>query len=349
MYSLIRPLLFRLEPERAHDLSLRLVRAAGRIPVSERLLTALFTVRDPRLEVEAFGLRFHNPVGLAAGYDKNGIAVKGLAALGFGHIEVGTVTRRAQPGNPRPRVHRLPASRALINSMGFPNAGVEALRVERGPARIGINLGRSRETPPERAAEDYCALLERVHLGADYVAINISSPNTPGLRSLQNRAALEELLGAVARARANLAPRPPVLVKIAPDLTEAEIDDVLAAITAHGMDGVIATNTTVRREGIPARFTGLTGGWSGAPLGARATAVVRYIARQTRGALPIVGVGGILSAADALEKLRAGATLIQVYTGLIYAGPGLAREINRGLLQECERDGVQSVTELRAG
>jgi dihydroorotate dehydrogenase len=232
--------------------------------------------------------------------------------------------------------------------MGFPNAGVEALRIERSPARIGINIGRSKETPPERAAEDYCALLERVHAAADYVTLNISSPNTPGLRGLQARAALEELLGAVARTRANLAPRPPLLVKIAPDLTEAEIDEVLAAVTALGLDGVIATNTTVRREGIPEKFAGLAGGLSGAPLAARATAVVRYIAQQTRGALPIIGVGGIMSAADALEKIRAGATLIQIYTGLIYAGPGLVRQINRGLLRECERAGAKNVAELSA-
>lgn len=343
MYRALRPLLFRLDPERAHALTL----AALRLPFADVVLRALFDVNDPRLEVEAFGLRFKNRVGLAAGYDKNGVAVNGLAALGFGHIEVGTVTLLPQPGNPKPRLHRVPEARALVNAMGFPNDGVDALMRESRKwkvrplsthyfPRIGVNIGKGRDMPLERAAEDYCALLERVHECADYVALNLSSPNTPGLRQLQMRAFLEDLLRAVTAVRDRLPSklnlrRMPLLVKLAPDLTEAELDDVLAAVTACGIDGLIATNTTVNREGLPARAQSLPGGLSGEPLRARATAVVRYLARRTD--LSIIGVGGILCADDALEKLDAGATLVQLYTGMVYAGPALVHAINLHLLK----------------
>jgi dihydroorotate dehydrogenase len=332
-YPLVRALLFRLDAETAHDLVLRLVRWAGLFPPAYALLRALYTLEDARLEVEAFGVRFRNPVGLAAGYDKNGLAVRGLSALGFGHIEVGTLTLHAQAGNPRPRIHRIPQAQALINRMGFPNAGVDALRICGDSAtRIGINIGKSKDTPLPEAAEDYCALLRRVYHQADYVALNVSSPNTPELRQLQTRGAIESLLKAVAAVRDSLQPRVPLLVKIAPDLTWAEVDDILAAVAAAGIDGVIATNTTLERGGVPERFRHLAGGLSGAPLRARATELVRYIARRTEGQLPIIGVGGIGSAADALEKLDAGACLVQVYTGLVYAGPGLVRAINQALL-----------------
>jgi dihydroorotate dehydrogenase len=343
MYPLLRPLLFRLDPEQAHTLTLGLLRWAGYPPIAH-LLGTLFAVDDPRLEVEAFGVKFKNPVGLAAGYDKNGVAVRGLSCLGLGHIEVGTLTRLPQAGNPRPRVHRVPEAQALINSMGFPNKGIEALKIERGAARLGINIGRGKDTPPERAAADYVELLKRVHSQADYVAINVSSPNTPGLRQLQARTALEELLTAVTATRHQLRPRVPLLVKIAPDLAEAELDDLLDVVMACGVDGVIATNTTVSREGVPA--TTLNGGLSGTPLRTRATEMIRAIARRTEGRLPIIGVGGIMNAADALEKLRAGASLVQVYTGLIYAGPGLVRQIHAGLLKACDAAGAQSVQEL---
>ena len=368
MYSRLRPLLFHLDPEQAHALTLRLLRWAGQLPITHYLLRSLLAVADPRLEVEAFGIKFKNPVGLAAGYDKNGTAVRGLSCLGFGHVEVGTVTRQPQVGSPRPRVHRVPEAGALINHMGFPNAGVEALRVEsgrwkavsprragvlrdgpngmEGGVRIGINIGKGKETRLEKAAEDYCELIRGVHAQADYVALNVSSPNTPGLRQLQARTTLEEVLAAVVAVRDGLTPRVPLLVKIAPDLTEGEIDDLLSVVVACGVDGVIATNTTVRREGVPDDAAGLPGGLSGLPLKARATEVVRYIARRTEGRLPIIGVGGIASAADALEKLRAGASLVQVYTGLVYVGPGLTHHINAGLLQACEAQGVKSVRDL---
>lgn len=350
MYALLRPLLFALDAERAHQSALAAARLAGKIAPARALLRATCAVRDPRLEVTAFGLRFDNPVGLAAGYDKNGIATAGLAALGFGHLEIGTVTLRAQAGNPRPRVHRIPESRALVNSLGFPNAGVDALRFERrellGGAVLGVNIGKGRDTPLAEAAQDYCALLSRVHAGADYVALNVSSPNTPGLRGLQDRASIEALLSAVAGVRDELPRRVPLLVKVAPDLSEAQLDDVLEAIAHTGIDGLIATNTTLDRAGLPSEAHSLPGGTSGEPLRARSTAIVRQAAQRTGGRLPIIGVGGILSGADALEKLRAGAHLVQVYTGLIYRGPGLVGEIQRTLLAECDRAGLRNVAEL---
>lgn len=332
MYPLVRDVLFRFDAERVHAATLQLLRWVGEIPPAMRLLRALFEVNDPRLAVEVFGLRFKNPVGLAAGYDKDGIAIRGLSCLGFGHIEVGTVTLRAQVGNPRPRLYRVPEARALINSMGFPNAGVDALRVPRGITRIGINIGKNKDTPLEDAAAEYCALVERVHSYADYIALNVSSPNTPGLRALQARAHSETLLRAVMATRNRLTPRVPLLVKISPDLTDAELDALLDVLMECGVDGVIATNTTVERAAVP-RYAKVSGGLSGAPLRARATEVIRYIAAHTRGALPIIGVGGIASAQDALEKLEAGASLVQVYTGLVYAGPALVRNINLGLVR----------------
>ena len=333
MYQLIRPLLFRIDPERVHHLTLNLIGFAGSLPPVYDLLQAMLEVNDPRLEVEAFGIKFRNPIGLAAGYDKEGVAVKGLSSLGFGHIEVGTITRQHQAGNPKPRVHRLPEAHAVINCMGFPNAGVDALKVKRGSAKVGINIGKSKDTPIEQAAEDYCVLFKRVYQQADYVALNVSSPNTLNLRQLQAREMIEGLLNAVAAVRNSLTPRVPLLVKIAPDLSESEIEDVLAAISLAGIDGIIATNTTIGREGIADRYKSLKGGLSGAPLRNRSTEVVRYIARHTAGRLPIVGVGGVASANDAIEKLDAGAMLVQVYTGLIYAGPSLVKQINRALAE----------------
>ena len=360
MYSLITPILFRADPERAHHATLALLSLAGRLAPVRGLLARMYRVEDPRLEVEAFGLRFRNPVGLAAGYDKNGVALRGLATLGFGHLEVGTLTRRPQAGNARPRVHRFPAARAVVNSMGFPNAGIEALppalstmhngAAQRGlPARIGVNLGKGKDTPLERAAEDYCALLRHVHARqqADYVTINISSPNTKDLRQLQGGVAVRALLSAVTTERDGLAPRLPLLVKIAPDLSEAELDAIVEAVLATGVDGVIATNTTTSRAAVP-EAKSLPGGVSGAPVRQRSTEVIRYLAARTEGRLPIVGVGGILNAADALEKLAAGACLVQVYTGLVYTGPSLVRAINLGLLRACDAAGVTYLGALRS-
>lgn len=334
MYPLIRPLLFRLDPERAHGVTLDALRLAARVPAARLLIRALFDFHDKRLEVSAFGLTFRNPIGMAAGYDKNAVAVSGLAALGFGHLELGTVTRFPQVGNPQPRLHRLPEHRAVINSMGFPNEGIDV--VERRPwqapgTRVGMNIGKSRETVIERAADDYVFLLRRVYRRADYVALNISSPNTLNLRQLQARDHLERLLKAVNAARNALPRRVPLLLKLAPDLSEVEVDDAMAAAAANGIDGLIATNTTLSRKGLPSYTVGLQGGVSGKPLTTRANNMLAYMARQT--SLPIVGVGGIMTPDDALARLDAGATLLQLYTGMIYAGPGLVRAINRAILK----------------
>jgi dihydroorotate dehydrogenase len=332
MYHIVRPLLFKFDPEVIHKITLLAIKYAGLLPPTYALLRAIFEVNDPRLEVEAFGVKFRNPIGLAAGYDKDGVAVRGLSSLGFGHIEVGTLTRHKQIGNPKPRVHRVIEAQGVINSMGFPNNGVAALKIQRGAAKVGINIGKSKDTPLEQAAEDYVALFKQVHQQADYVAINISSPNTLNLRQLQARNFIEELLKEVTAVRDSLTPRVPVLVKIAPDLSEQEVEDVLGAIELAGVDGIIATNTTIGREGIPDRCRDLKGGLSGQPLRARSTAVIRSIASKTNGKLPLIGVGGVMNPRDALEKLDAGASLVQVYTGLVYVGPSLARQINRALI-----------------
>ncbi len=328
MYDTLRPLLFRLDPETAHHLTLALLKWGGDFAPTREMLRALFDTPDERLRVRAFGLDFKNPIGLAAGYDKNAVAVNGLAALGFGHIEAGTVTRLPQAGNVKPRVWRAPEARALVNQMGFPNKGMQHIALPRTDARLGVNIGKGKDTPLENAADDYVELLRAVHSRADYIAINISSPNTRDLRALQTRAWLEPLLKRIADARDALSPRVPVLVKIAPDLSDDEIDGIV------NFDGIIATNTTVSREGAPEYARQWGGGLSGAPLRARSTQVIRHIAAQTRGEFPIVGVGGVSDAAGALEKLRAGATLIQIFTGLIYRGPRLIREINETLLRE---------------
>jgi len=331
MYKTLRPLLFKLDPEVIHKITLLLIKYAGILPPTYALLRAIFEVNDPHLQVEAFGVKFRNPIGMAAGYDKDAKAVRGLSALGFGHVEVGTVTRHKQIGNPKPRVQRVIESQGVINSMGFPNSGVDAVKIKRGEAKVGINIGKSKDTPLERAAEDYVELFKQVYQQADYVAINISSPNTLNLRQLQARDFIEGLLKEVTLARDSVTPRVPVLVKIAPDLTEAEIDDVLGAIELAGVDGIIATNTTIGREGIPPQYRDFKGGLSGRPLTQRSTDVIHCIARKTNGRLPIIGVGGVMNPLDALEKFEAGATLVQVYTGLVYAGPGLVKQINRAL------------------
>jgi dihydroorotate dehydrogenase len=333
MYEQLRPLLFRLDAETAHHLTLGLLKWAGDLPGTRDVLRALLDFQDERLHVNVFGMEFKNRVGLAAGYDKNAVAVNGLAALGFGHIEVGTVTRLPQAGNPRPRVWRVPEVRALVNCMGFPNDGVEKLKLSRVDARIGVNIGKGKDTPIENASDDYVELLRAVHSRADYIAVNVSSPNTHNLRALQTRALIEPLLKAIAAARDALSPRVPVLVKIAPDLSFDEIDGIVDAARDVNFDGIIATNTTISRDGVPAYIKNFGGGMSGEPLRARSTQIIHHICETTRGEFPIIGVGGISDAKSALEKLRAGATLIQIFTGFIYRGPRLVREINEALLR----------------
>ncbi len=367
MYPLFRSLLFKLDPEVAHALTLRLVGLAGRIPPSRWILQGMFT--PPARPVQVFGLTFRNPVGLAAGYDKDCQSVAGLSALGFSHLELGTVTPRPQPGNPKPRVFRLVDEKAVINRMGFPGSGMEyaarSLRAFRGssnrglssdkthrneamyrdPAQrtstaprsaqpstvIGVNLGKNKDTPLENAAEDYIALMRTFAPLADYLAINISSPNTVGLRRLQGREMLEGLLGAIAQERRNSSIEYPILVKIAPDLSDEELDDAVGTILDNGMDGIIATNTTLSREEIQSPLRVETGGLSGQPLTGLSDSVLEKVLARVNGRVPVVGVGGIMSPDDAKRKLDLGAALVQVYTGMIYAGPGLVKEIVAGL------------------
>ncbi len=336
VYAHLRPLIFRLSPERAHTLTLALLRAAGGTAAGRWVLRTFFAPRPSGPPIHAFGLTFANPVGLAAGYDKDGIGWRGLAALGFGHLELGTVTPRPQPGNPVPRLFRLVEDQGVINRMGFPSRGADFLAQRLSQRRpngvvVGVNIGKNKETPLDRAAEDYRLLLGRFAGLADYLAINISSPNTPGLRQLQSREALHDLLVSLADERRRLAGalgRPvPLLVKLAPDLDDAGLDAALDVILATGMDGVIVSNTTLRREGLRSVRAAEAGGLSGAPLCVLNTAMIRRVAAGVGGRLPIIASGGVMSAADFQEKLAAGATLVQIYTGLVYAGPGLLRQL----------------------
>ena len=338
IYPFFRSLLFRLDPERAHGFTLGLLRLAGALPPLQTVLRSVFAA--PQMPVQVFGLTFNNPIGLAAGYDKDGLGWRGLACLSFGHIEIGTVTPRPQPGNPRPRLVRLPEQSALINRMGFPGRGAEyvsrRLRFSRPPGLVlGVNLGKNKDTPLENAAEDYLALMKIFAPLSDYLVVNVSSPNTEGLRSLQRRQALEQLLIPLRRfcmqEQAWLNRPVPLLVKLAPDLTDAELDNALDVITGAGVEGVIASNTTLSRTGVPASLAGQAGGLSGAPLGELSTRMIRRIHANTEGKLPIIGLGGVMCPADVRAKLDAGATLVQVYTGLVFAGPGLVQSILRDL------------------
>ena len=335
----VRPALFRLDPEKAHEWAVDSLAMLGAFPPLRRAIEALVSPPGAALRpVSAFGVKFPNAVGLAAGFDKDARAWPAAAALGFGHVEIGTVTAIGQPGNPRPRVFRYPSREAVINRMGFNNAGAAAVasrlarqpRPGRRPIPLGINIGKSRAADLEQAAGDYLESFGRLADFADYVALNVSSPNTPGLRELQGGERLRDLLGAIAGANRGRASRVPVLLKIAPDLSFREIDAVLGAAAEFGIDGIIATNTTLARPGI---FAGAPepGGLSGAPLRARSTEIIRYIARSTGGRLPIIGVGGVCDLESAGEKMDAGATLVQVYTGMIYRGPFFARDVARAV------------------
>jgi dihydroorotate dehydrogenase len=341
LYQLFRPLLFALDPETAHDVAFTALDAA--VASGAARLTAPRVAASP---VVAMGLEFPNRVGLAAGLDKNAAHIDGLATLGFGFIECGTVTPRPQPGNPKPRLFRLPQAEALINRMGFNNDGVDRFvanvarsRFAAKPGRIlGLNIGRNFDTPNERAVDDYLACLSAVYRDASYVTVNISSPNTSGLRELQDAAALQPLLTALKAGQAALAQKhgkyTPLVVKIAPDLSQPDIARLARTLVEQRIDGVIATNTTTDRSTVGALpHGGEAGGLSGAPLRDKATAAVRALAQAIDGAMPIIGVGGILSGEDAREKIAAGATLVQIYTGLIYRGPRLVVEIAEALAQ----------------
>ena len=343
MYDFLITVLFWFykDPESVHRLAIRFLRVVGTLPLPE--------VRsDPRLGQDVFGIYFKNPVGLAGGFDKNGEAILGLEALGFGFIEIGTVTKLGQAGNPRPRMFRYPSDHALINRMGFNNAGADAMkenlaRLGRVKVPLGISLGKSKATELADAAEDYLYSFKALCRFGDYFVINVSSPNTPGLRQLQDRGFLIGICNALNEYRATQEVKKPLLIKIAPDLTNEAIDDVLSVIKECSLDGIIATNTTVNYSTLQTE-TKETGGLSGKPLQNRSTEIIRYI-HQKSPTLPIIGVGGIFTAEDAYEKIKAGASLVQIYTGFIYEGPFAARRINRGLLRLLKRDGFKDITD----
>lgn len=330
MYSTMRSLLFRLPAETSHDLALDMIGAAGRLGIARKLTRRV--APDP---VEVMGLTFDNPVGLAAGLDKNGMAVDGLGALGFGFIEVGTVTPQPQPGNPKPRLFRLPEQNAIINRLGFNNLGVDSLLARLEAVKyqgvLGINIGKNVFTPVENAVDDYLICLRKVYSRASYVTVNLSSPNTPGLRTLQYGETLKVLLGQIKQCQAELAQQHgryvPVAIKIAPDMLPEDLALVAGTLAEEGMDAVIATNTTLERTAvIGLEHADEAGGLSGGPLTEVSTEVIRLLANELGGKMPIIGVGGILQGSDAVEKLKAGASLVQVYSGFIYRGPELIRE-----------------------
>lgn len=339
--KLFFPAIRHLDPEMAHDRTLNALELAQSNSLGRAMLRSI-AGEVPVQPVQVGRLHFPNPLGIAAGFDKDARVVRGLALLGFGHIEVGTLTPRPQPGNPRPRIFRLPADGAVINRMGFPNGGVaaavprlRALAEHPHDFVLGVSLGKQKETPLADAAGDYIAVMRAVHAYADYLAVNISSPNTPGLRELQGGRYLERLLGALVAENRGLAaadkPSPPLWVKVAPDLEPREVDEIMEALVATGVDGIIVANTTLARDGLADQARSEAGGLSGRPLRERATELIGYIHQQMRDALPIIGVGGVGSAAEAREKLDAGAAVVQIYTSMIYGGPGLPGRILRDL------------------
>jgi dihydroorotate dehydrogenase len=342
MYKLfIRPVLFLFDPEVIHHVTFRLLQLAGKIPGVFFLNSSIFDVRHKSLERNLFGLHFKNPVGLAAGFDKDARLIDEMASFGFGFIEIGTLTPKPQPGNDKPRLFRLPKDNALINRMGFNNGGVTtaiaALKRRRSSVIVGGNIGKNKTTPNEQAFEDYNYCFEALYPYVDYFVVNVSSPNTPGLRELQEKEPLKNLLNHVrSLSRARERPKP-VLLKIAPDLTVEQLNDVISILKETGTEGVIATNTTISREGLCTPQAEIlkigAGGLSGKPLTARATEVIRYLRSELGPSFPIIGVGGIMNEHDALEKLQAGADLIQLYTGFIYEGPALIKRINKQLLR----------------
>lgn len=338
--SLLKPLLFLKKPEDAHHLTFDLTKITFNLPLVNALVKSSFQLEDPRLEREVFGLKFKNPVGLAAGFDKDAKLIDEMAMLGFGFIEIGTLTPKPQEGNPQPRLFRLPQDEALINRMGFNNGGVaeavERLKKRKSDVIVGGNIGKNKVTPNENAVDDYLYCLEALHPYVDYFVVNVSSPNTPNLRDLQEKEPLKQLLTAVKAANDQKAQPKPILLKIAPDLTDGQLDDIIDIVEETQIEGVIATNTTIDRSKLSTAKAEVesigAGGVSGKVLGKRSTEVIRYLYQKSNGAFPIVGVGGIFSAEDAIEKLEAGASLVQVYSGMIYEGPSLIKKIKKGLL-----------------
>jgi dihydroorotate dehydrogenase len=340
--QLLKPLLFRLAPEQAHHLTVKLLETSLKVPLVASVLRGQYQVKAAALRRQCFGIDFPNPVGLAAGFDKDGRYYQAMSQLGFGFVEIGTVTPRPQSGNPQPRLFRLPADQGLINRMGFNNEGVDALvsRLQqyRPPAMIiGGNIGKNKDTPNERATEDYLICFNKLFEYVDYFVVNVSSPNTPNLRDLQEKEPLTHLLRTL-QENNQARPQPkPILLKIAPDLTDGQLNDIIEIAQQTQLAGLIATNTTISRANLKTAEDTVTaignGGLSGAPLRERATEVIRYLSEKSQGEIPIIGVGGISSGADAVEKLKAGACLVQVYSGMVYRGPGLIREICEAVLE----------------
>lgn len=341
MYKLlVRPLLFRFDPEQIHHFTFRAIRLLGRIPGVKVLWSGLFDYRRKNLERTLFGLTFKNPVGLAAGFDKDAKLVDELACFGFGFIEIGTVTPKPQAGNERPRLFRLPADQAIINRMGFNNDGVHAavahLKERQSSVLIGGNIGKNKITPNDQAFSDYKYCFEQLFDVVDYFVVNVSSPNTPNLRELQDKEPLTELLSGLMELNQKKDQPKPVLLKIAPDLTDEQLNDIVDIVKTVNLDGLIATNTTISRDGLKTPKQQVdaigAGGISGQPLRERSTEVLTILRKQLGADFPIISVGGIMSAADAVEKMKAGASLVQVYTGFIYEGPGLIKKINQALI-----------------
>ncbi len=359
--SIARPLLFWLPAERAHYFSMGAFKFLLAPGFTRKIFRSRYEVADPVLESRVFGLDFKNPVGLAAGFDKDARWFPQLANLGFSHVEVGTITGQAQAGNPQPRLFRLPADKAIVNRMGFNNAGSDAAakrlantRKSRPSDVLGVNIGKTKTVPVEDATRDYLYSFERLFLYADYFAVNVSSPNTPGLRTLQNKGPLIELLSAILDLNQTLAadhacdPKP-VLLKIAPDVTDEQLVDIVSILQEIKLDGIIATNTTLSRSDLKTPSATVesigAGGLSGAPLTIRSRQVVGRLFRELNGRIPIIGVGGIMTGEDAWQMIRAGASLVQIYTGFIYGGPATVRSINRYLAQQLKENGFSSIDE----
>ncbi len=342
MYKiLLRPIFFKFDPECVHHFTFSLIKNYCKIPGVKTLFKQLYVVNDKRLERKVFGLTFKNPVGLAAGFDKNAVLYNELANFGFGFIEIGTVTPKGQPGNPKKRLFRLKTDKGIINRMGFNNAGVEAaitqLKKNKGHLIIGGNIGKNTSTKPEDYTKDYLECFNALHPYVDYFVLNVSCPNVGSHAKLNDKDYLEELIGAVQKANNTFKKQKPILLKIAPDLNTIQLDEIVALVTSTNLDGVIASNTSVNRSGLKATQAQLdaigNGGLSGQPIKDKSTQVIKYLADKSNKAFPIIGVGGIHSAQDALDKINAGASLVQVYTGFIYEGPSLVKAINKLILE----------------
>ena len=354
--KVVKPVLFQMDPEKAHHLTIRGMRVVGQLPGATRMLDSVYgTKNHPELAQHIWGINFSNPIGLAAGLDKNGEAVRGFSSIGFGFMEVGTITPKPQLGNDKPRLFRLPEDGALINRMGFNNVGIDAMAANLNRAGhyripVAVNIGKNKSTPNEQAEDDYRKCIQRLYSYGDFFVVNISSPNTPDLRNLQHGDDLRRLLGAVkeemsTQQRVHRDAAKPILVKIAPDLSEQELEIIAGTIVESGVSGIIASNTTIGRDGLKSNQRDQAGGLSGTPLTLRSTQVVRSVYRLTQGKLPIIGCGGIFTAQHAYEKIRAGASLVEVYTALVYEGPQLLRTLTDGLADLLRRDGFTNLTD----